>query len=228
MLSGNQVDPRKIHYGGPNAPGAPPATWGSMPGYLQEAHARGVAARAEDLKGDIDPLKEWQLQKQKEMEKKIKEEAEAKAQASPVSATENQIESQKEEKKLSADANSVPVLATGGEIPPGENIAGVNMDTGKVEFMANDRERIRVDPATLENTQQPAMVTQEEVARLETPMEPQQTRNPQPVPQPMSDPNMFEDLVAGYSAVPPSQVRATNRAKLYGEDSAGVVNGHFA
>ena len=219
MLSGNQVDPRKIHYGGPNAPGAPPATWGSMPGYLQEAHARGVAARAEDLKNDVDPLKQWEIEKQKQKEEKLRAEAEAKAQADPVAATENKIET----------ANSAPpALATGGTIPPGENIAGVNMDTGNIEFVANDRERIRVDPATLENVQQPAMITPEDTQRLQAPVEPQETRRPQSVPQDMSDPQMFENMVVGYAAMPPSQVRATNRAKLYGDDSGGFVNGHFA
>ena len=219
MLSGSQVDPRKIHYGGPNAPGAPPATWGSMPDYLQEAHARGVAARAEDLKNDVDPLKQWEIEKQKQKEEKLRADAEARAQASPVSATQNQIET---------TDSAPPALATGGTIPPGENIAGVNMDTGKIEFVANDRERIRVDPATLENVQQPAVVTPEDTARLQAPVAPVEARRPQSVPQDMNDPKMFEDIAVGYTAMPPSQVRATNRAKLYGEDSLGIVNGHFA
>lgn len=56
-------------------------------------------------------------------------------------------------------------LATGGlvDIPPGEDIAGVNMKTGKTEFYANSREsvsvnngRLKVDPASLVNNDQPS------------------------------------------------------------------------
>lgn len=55
-------------------------------------------------------------------------------------------------------------LATGGlvDIPPGEDIAGVNMKTGKTEFYANNREavsvkngKLKVDPASLVNNDQP-------------------------------------------------------------------------
>ena len=219
METNGRVDPRKIHVGGSNVPGQPAATWGNMPDYVQEAHARGVAARAEDMKKGVDILKQWEIDKKKQLEDKIKAETEARAQGSPVSATEYQMELSKSEP---------PALATGGTIPPGENIAGINMNTGKVEFLANDRERIRVDPATLENVQQPAMITPDDTARFQAPVESQETRRPQVVPQDMNDPKMFEDMVVGYTAMPPSQVRATNRAKLYGEDSAGVVNGHFA
>lgn len=221
MTTNGQVDPRKLHVGGPNEPGAPPATWGDMPDYLKEAHARGVAARAEDLKNDFDPLKDWEIKKEEVQLQKAKEEAEAKAQASPVTATQNEAQ---------LANNSIPSFATGGEITPGENIAGVNTDTGKIEFMANDREKIRIDPAELENTQQiltPQSAT-ENSAALERPITPVRERNPQPVPQPLPDPQMFEDIAAGYTAMPPSVIRAANRAKLYGENSSGLVNGHFS
>lgn len=223
MKTNGQVDPRKLHVGGPNAPGAPPATWGQMPDYLAEAHARGVAARAEDLKRDFDPLKEWEIKKEEALLQKAKEEAEAKAQASPVTATQEATELQ--------ETNSAPPsLATGGEITPGENIAGINTDTGKVEFMANDREKIRIDPAELENTQQipTTQTAMENAAKLERPTVPQRERNPQPIPQSLPNPQMFDDLVAGYTAIPPSQIRAANRAKLYGETSSSLVNGHFS
>lgn len=181
--------------------------------------AEGGQLTAEE-RVDYDASIRQRIQNEKVLaQKKAKEKAEAIAQADPVSATQNQIET----------ANSAPpALATGGTIPPGENIAGVNMDTGKIEFMANDRERIRVDPATLENVQQPTTVMPEDTARLQAPVEPQESRRPQVVPQDASNPALFENMVVGYTAMPPSQVRATNRAKLYGEDSAGVVNGHFA
>lgn len=221
MLTNGQVDPRKLHVGGPNAPGAPPATWGEMPDYLAEAHARGVAARAEDLKNDFDPLKDWQIRKEEAQLQKAKEEAEAKANASPVQANLNQMEL----------ANTpVSSFATGGEIVPGENIAGINMNTGNVEFMANDRERIRIDPAELENTQQipTSQSATENAASLERPIEPVRERNPQIVPQPLPDPQMFDDMAAGYTAIPPSQIRAANRAKLYGETSSSLINGHFS
>lgn len=210
----NYMGKTGLHVGGANKKGDAPLAYQGME-YLKQAHAEGVALREQDKKNNYDPLDEWIKKKQQE----LKKEAEAIAQADPVSATQNQIET----------ANSAPpALATGGTIPPGENIAGVNMDTGKIEFMANDRERIRVDPATLENVQQPATVMPEDTARLQAPVESQESRRPQVVPQDASNPALFENMVVGYTAMPPSQVRATNRAKLYGEDSAGVVNGHFA
>lgn len=204
----------------------------------------------EELKeGRIDP-REWYAKRQaeyaKQQEQKIKQNAEELRSSSPVNAAQDISDQNEMATKANttpaqaiptetapspvSTSNTAPAMATGGlkDVPPGENIAGINTDTGKLEFVANDRERIRVDPATLENTQQSSAVTQEDTARLETQMTPQQQRNPQPVAQPLPDPMAFDIMTAGFSAVPPSQVRATNRAKLYGEGSNNLVNGHFA
>lgn len=170
------------------------------------------------------------LQKMKEIEEKmVQEDAEARAQASPQSAVLNEQEVAANAQQLQGNTPA-PSFATGGEITPGENIAGINTDTGKVEFMANDREKIRIDPAELENTQQivtPQAAT-ENSATLERPIAPVRERNPQNPTQDLPDPQMFENMVVGYTATPPSQIRAANRAKLYGETSSNLVNGHFA
>lgn len=127
-------------------------------------------------------------------------------------------------------ANTAPAMATGGlmNVPPGENIVGINTTTGETEFVANDRENIRVDPATLENKQQLPTITPEDNQRLEAPVQPMQFRPQMPLPRDNPDPDLYSTLGEGIVPVPPSQVRAANRAKLYGEDSGGLVNGHFS
>lgn len=154
--------------------------------------------------------------KEKEKATRIREEAEAITQGSPVSAARI--------KQEELQANSVPSYASGGDIPPGENIAGVNLDTGKLEFMANDRESIRIRPGELEGSKQYPMPTQEQVQQLETAIQkPDRLTYNTP-----SDPNMYIDMAEGSSLTPPSQIRATNRARLYGDDSNRMINGHFA
>jgi hypothetical protein len=229
MKTEGRVDPTKFHFGGPNAPGGAPATWSqknvAIPEHIAKAHTEGVALRDADLKSGVDPLKEWVTKKEEERAKKIAQTAEELRNSSPVNiGLENA-----EVNDQAAKANSVPAMATGGlkDVPPGENIAGVNTNTGKIEFMANDRERIRVDPATLENKQQYPVITQEDTERLETspaieavPARPEYKDNP--------DPMLGSTMSGNNYYVPPSQLRAANRAKLYGEDSSGLVNGHFA
>lgn len=173
----------------------------------------------------------------RKQEEQIKSEAEAKAQASPVSATAAAMESNTlpapplPTQPVTTDPSKLPkppVLANGGniEVPTGEDIVGVNTKTGETEFFANSRENIRVEPGTLENPQQMPVVTQEDIKSLETPT---QTVNPkqQPVYRENPDPNLY-DTASGSYYVPPSQMRATNRAKLHGDDSSAMINGHFA
>lgn len=161
----------------------------------------------------------------REQEQKIKDDANALSQGSPVEAA----RLRQEEKEMSAKANtSVPTLSTGGTITPGEDIAGVNMNTGNVEFMANSREKIRVDPAELENRQQMPVITQDDMNRLEAPNQPLQTPVPRREEPERNDPAFYNTMAEGYTSIPPSVLRATNRARLYGEENSGVVNGHFA
>ena len=221
METAGRVDPTKMHVGGANKPGDPPAVWGNMPDYVREAHARGVAARAEDQKRGVDVLKEWQIEKKRKLEEAIKADAEARAQADPGAAVQNRMEIE--------TGGPVPSFKDGGQfdVPPGENITGID-DAGNVKFYARETESIKIDPSGLENVQPipDSQTYKEEPKKLE--QSAAMSNIPQPVPQYMDNPQMFQDTVDGYAAVPPSQIRAANRAKLYGETSTGLVNGHFA
>lgn len=177
---------------------------------------------------------ETEKAKAKEQEKKIKDDAEAIRTADPVAAAQAIQEQNEAKTKTTTETQPTPVVApppsfaNGGEIVPGEDVAGVNLKTGNVEFMANSREKIRIDPAELENTQQMPVITQEDTKKLETSNQPLQIPASRPEPKDNSDPNLYNVMAEGYTSIPPSVLRATNRAKLYGEDSSGVVNGHFA
>lgn len=135
------------------------------------------------------------------------------------------------------NVQTIPTLASGGTVPmtPGENIAGINTNTGQVEFMSNDRElytkddqgNLRVDPSTIkqeEHVQSAPADTQ----RLETANQPTQRKVQQPVPRDNPDPEFLETMSSGSMSSSPSQLRALNRAKLYSEQSSNLVNGHFA
>ena len=137
-------------------------------------------------------------------------------------------------------AVEVPALSTGGtvEMPPatpGEGIAGVDMKTGKLQFVGNDRElytqdkngNLRVDPSTIRQEDQKAQVASAEPQRVETQNQPMQRKPEQPMPVSTPDPNFLETMSSGSMASSPSQLRALNRAKLYGENSGNMVNGHF-
>jgi hypothetical protein len=133
---------------------------------------------------------------------------------------------------------SVSSFSTGGTVPmtPGENIAGVNTTTGKVEFMSNDRElytkddegNLRIDPSTIRQEDQKAQMASAEPQRAEQTNQPMQYRPQQPMPVSTPDPNFLETMSSGSMASSPSQLRALNRAKLYSENSSSLVNGHFS
>lgn len=203
---------------GPKAPGA----WGpggQTSGVPVQAFTPGLERDlAAYLKGEGPmPTSEALNEHRKKMEEAdLKRKAEQLKNADPVSASQ-------------VDGPDALAMSTGGEIPPGENIVGLNMDTGKPEFYANDRERIRIDPAELENTQQPNVITQEDIAKTEAPAQPPvQNRVDYPIPTASPVPEVFEEIAAGYNAAPPSAMRALNRARLHGEDSSSLVNKHFA
>lgn len=131
----------------------------------------------------------------------------------------------------------VPTLASGGTVSmtPGENIAGINTNTGQVEFMSNDRElytkddqgNLRVDPSTIKQ-EEPVQSAPADTQRLETANQPTQRKVQQPVPRDNPDPEFLETMTSGSMASSPSQLRALNRARLYSENSSNLINGHFS
>lgn len=135
-------------------------------------------------------------------------------------------------------AVAAPGLSAGGTVPmtPGENVAGINTTTGKLEFMSNDRElytkddngNLRVDPSTIRQEQPAAQSSSTETQRLQPPNQPMQRKPEQPMPVSTPDSNFLETMSSGSMASSPSQLRALNRAKLYGENSGNLVNGHFS
>lgn len=137
-----------------------------------------------------------------------------------------------------ANRPEVKSFASGGTVPmtPGENVAGINTDTGKLEFMSNDRElytkddngNLRIDPSTIRQEDQKAEIAPAESQRAEPISQPMQSRPEQPMPVSTPDPNFLETMSFGSMASSPSQLRALNRAKLYGENSGNLVNGHFS
>lgn len=198
---------------------------------------------------DWDPkygYKDFYLQekqkRQKEADAKLKTEAEAIAQSDPVTAAQNNMQQPPTEvpalPAAEIPAVAAPGLSIGGTVPmtPGENIAGVNTTTGKLEFMSNDRElytkddsgNLRVDPSTIRQEDQKAEVASAEPQRVETQNQPMQRKPEQPMPVSTPDPNFIDTMSSGSMASSPSQLRALNRAKLYGENSGNLVNGHFS
>ena len=137
-----------------------------------------------------------------------------------------------------ANRPEVRSFASGGTVPmiPGENVAGINTDTGKLEFMSNDRElytkddqgNLRIDPSTIRQEDQKAQIAPAEPQRQEEPNQPSQRRAEQPMPVSTPDPNFLETMSSGSMASSPSQLRALNRARLYNENSGSLVNGHFS
>ena len=111
---------------------------------------------------------------------------------------------------------------------PGENLEIKNTDTGKVLAYANDRENIRVEPDQLESNQQVPAITQEDNKRLEMKTQTAPENRVRPPQRDDTDIAGLYDTMTGGFTVPPSQLRATNRAKLYGDESSGLINGHFA
>lgn len=156
----------------------------------------------------------------KRQEELIKSEAAAKAQGSPVSATAAAVE-----------PNTVPAPSyeRGGnfKVPPKEDIVAKSITTGEDVFYANSGENIKITPpGMIENNQQMPAITQENVKGLETPTQATNTQK-QPVYRDNPDPDLYNQIT-GSNYVPPSQLRATNRAKLQGDDSSSMINNHFA
>jgi hypothetical protein len=102
--------------------------------------------------------------------------------------------------------------------------------------MSNDRElytkddsgNLRVDPSTIRQEDQKAQVASAEPQRTETQNQPMQRKPEQPMPVSTPDPNFLDTMSSGSMASSPSQLRALNRAKLYGDNSGNLVNGHFS
>jgi murein DD-endopeptidase MepM/ murein hydrolase activator NlpD len=208
-------------------------THGSPPGRIS---GRGDAAENQLEAGRIDP-REWYAKRQEEYLKQ----QEAALVSDPVTAAQsNMAPSTPPTAQLPPveipPAVAAPGLSAGGTVPmtPGENIAGINTTTGKVEFMSNDRElytkddqgNLRVDPSTIRQDEQPAPPVQE--TQRPEPVQPLQSKPQQPMPVSTPDPDFLETMSSGSMASSPSQLRALNRAKLYSENSSGLVNGHFS
>ena len=237
----NYMGKTSMHIGGPNKKGDAPLAYQGME-FFKQAHAEGVALREQDQKNDYDPLAEWTKKKQEENNKKAEEAVAARVNSDPVTAAQNNMQPPPTEvpalPAAEIPAVAAPGLSIGGTVPmtPGENIAGVNMTTGKLEFMSNDRElytkddsgNLRVDPSTIRQEDQKAEVASAEPQRVETQNQPMQRKPEQPMPVSTPDPNFLETMSSGSMASSPSQLRALNRAKLYGENSGNLVNGHFS
>lgn len=210
-------------------------THGSPPGRIA---GRGDAAENELEAGRIDP-REWYARRQEEY---AKEQEAARSNSDPVTAAQNNMQQPPTElPAVSAPeipAVAAPGLSAGGTVPmtPGENVAGINTTTGKLEFMSNDRElytkddngNLRVDPSTIREEQPAAQSSSTETQRLQPPNQPVQRRLEQPMPVSTPDSNFLETMSSGSMASSPSQLRALNRAKLYGDNSGNLVNGHFS
>lgn len=130
-----------------------------------------------------------------------------------------------------AQKTTVPAekFAEGGnfKVPPKEDIVAKSLKTGEDVFYANSGENIKITPpGTIENNQQMPVNSQEDVKNLETPMQAINTEK-QPVYRESPDPDLYNQLTGNYY-VPPSQLRATNRARLQGDDSSLMVNNHFS
>ena len=240
----NYMGKTSMHIGGPNKKGDAPLAYQGME-FFKQAHAEGVALREQDQKNDYDPLAEWTKKKQEENNKKAEEAVAARVNSDPVTAAQNNMQPPPTEvpalPAAEIPAVEVPALSTGGtvEMPPatpGEGIAGVDMKTGKLQFVGNDRElytqdkngNLRVDPSTIRREDQKAEIASAEPQRTETQNQPMQRKPEQPMPVSTPDPNFLETMSSGSMASSPSQLRALNRAKLYGENSGNLVNGHFS
>lgn len=254
----NYMGKTSMHIGGPNKKGDAPLAYQGME-FFKQAHAEGVALREQDKKNDYDPLAEWTKKKQEENNKKAEEAVAARVNSDPVTAAQNNMQTPPTEIPASTTelppaeipaapttelpaaeipAVAAPGLSIGGTVPmtPGENIAGVNTTTGKVEFMSNDRElytkddtgNLRVDPSTIRQEDQKAQVAPSEPQRMEMTNQPMQRKPEQPMPVTTPDPNFVDTMSSGSMASSPSQLRALNRAKLYGDNSGNLVNGHFS
>jgi muramidase (phage lysozyme) len=138
---------------------------------------------------------------------------------------------QAQETSTAVASTTVPPekFAEGGnfKVPPKEDIVAKSLKTGEDVFYANSGENIKITPpGTIENKQQMPATTQEDVKNLETPTQAINTEK-QPVYRESPDPDLYNQLTGNYY-VPPSQLRATNRARLQGDDSSSMINNHFS
>lgn len=198
MTTGGQVDPTKFHYGGPNAPGGAPATWGNTPSYIAEAHATGVAQRAADKEAGIDPLKEWVIKK--EQEAKLAEEKKAQANLEPTKETTPEVEK----------------FQFGGtpDVQDDEDLTAVGSD-GKPKFKFNSGEGLYVKPEANEYADDKISELSDRVDRMsETQQAPKQREMSTSGPTP--DPRWIDKVASAYR---PSgtQQRAFNRAQFRSE-----------
>jgi len=250
----NYMGKTSMHIGGPNKKGDAPLAYQGME-YFKQAHAEGVALREQDKKNDYDPLAEWTKKKQEEIDKKAEEAVTARVNSDPVTAAQNNMQVPPTELPALPAAEIPPVaapglpaaeippvaapgLSTGGtvEMTPGENVVGINTTTGKTKFVSNDRElytqddqgNLRVDPSTIRREDQKAEIAPVEPQRMEMTNQPMQRKPEQPMPVTTPDPNFVDTMSSGSMASSPSQLRALNRAKLYGDNSGNLVNGHFS
>jgi murein DD-endopeptidase MepM/ murein hydrolase activator NlpD len=223
-------------------------TQGSPPGRIS---GRGDAAEQQLEAGRMDP-REWYAKRQEEFLKQ-QEQAIASTNSDPVTAAQNNMETAtplpteqpptpppSEQTVEAPPAVIAPGLSIGGTVPmtPGENVVGINTTTGKTEFVSNDRElytkddqgNLRVDPSTIRQEDQKAQMAsaEPEATQKPQPEQPKQSRPQQPMPASTPDPNFLNTMTSGSMASSPSQLRALNRAKLYNENSSGLVNGHFS
>ena len=156
----------------------------------------------------------------------------------PVTVAQSNVVPAEPEQPQAETTPSVPSFINGGtvEMPPGENMAAYSTETGKLQFVSNDRElytkddqgNLRIDPSTIRQEDQKAQVASAEPQRAEPQNQPMQYRPQQPLPVSTPDPNFLETMSSGSMASSPSQLRALNRAKLYSENSSNLVNGHFS
>lgn len=198
MVTGGQVDPTKFHYGGPNAPGGAPATWGNTPSYIAEAHATGVAQRAADKEAGIDPLKEWVIKK--EQEAKLAEEKKAQANLEPTKETTPEVEK----------------FQFGGtpNVQDDEDLTAVGSD-GKPKFKFNSGEGLYVKPEANEYADDKISELSDRVDRMSETQQAPKQREMQPTG-PTSDPRWLDKVASAYR---PSgtQQRAFNRAQFRNE-----------
>lgn len=149
MKTGGYIDPTKIHYGGPNAPGGQATTWGNMPDYMREAHQRGVELRNEDVKSDRDPLKEWIIKKEEEKKKRE--------------------EQSKTAENITPKELPVPQMALGGNIyGVNEDITLVNTNTGEPIAQVNDNERIEKQGNAIQVTPETKLKADELTQKYDT------------------------------------------------------------
>ena len=122
-----------------------------------------------------------------------------------------------------APEEKVPELSTGGTVTPGENITAIGED-GSVKFRMNERESLRVDPATLTDPQTQREIVQQFAVQKQEQEQPQieVARTPASMRQEPSRPSMGMDKivhsVTSVATHSPSAHRAYDRARFFKEE----------